>query len=103
MDEFPDPTVIFAVIQAILLLQVAGNGGIVFDDFPIKVGDPNTARWADGKMNRMKPDVTRSEEFRMLLSRQAPDVEKHAVALKIGSVDKILRGSAGKDLPGQLG
>ncbi len=44
----PDPAMIPAIDEAVLLLKVPGNGRVIFDDLPVKIHNRNRAIWRMG-------------------------------------------------------
>ena len=58
VNQTPNPAVVAAVVEPVLLLQIARNRRVILDNFTVKIGDVNRALRPDGKVNRVKPDVT---------------------------------------------
>ena len=92
-----------AVVKAVLLLQVAGYRRVVLDDFAIKIGDVNATVWTHGKVDWMKPNVSRCDKLRLRFARCSPNVEKDAVTLQFGTMNKVLCRGTGEDLSAQAG
>ena len=103
VNQTPDAAVVAAVVEPVLLLQIARNRRVILDDFTVKIGDVNRALRPDGKVNRVKPDVTGREEFRLLLPGGAANVEHYAIAMDHGTVHEVLCRGTGKHLPLQAG
>ena len=103
VHEPPNAAVVLAVVKAVLLLQVAGYRRVVLDDFAIKIGDVNAAVWTHGKVDWMKPNVSRCDKLRLRFARCSPNVEKDAVTLQFGTMNKVLCRGTGEDLSAQAG
>ena len=90
-------------IHAVLLLQMAWNGGVVLDDFAVVIGDPDGAVRAMREVHRMTPLVAGCGKLRLLLARRTAEFQRRAIRLDERAMDEIARRFANKILPVQTG
>ena len=105
--DLPDPAAVLAVVELVLLLEVAGDRGIVFDDLAVEINDGHRPVGRVGQSHRVKPDVCRGEELALCLLREArqrhPAVLASGLAADHAARDEVLRGLAGEQLAGEAG
>jgi hypothetical protein len=92
--ENPDAAAITAVDDAVLLLEVPRDGGVVLNDFAVEIDDGHVAFGRVREAHGMEPRVAGGEEFALLLALHALQPQACAIAHDVGAVDEVLRGFA---------
>src|SRR6185369_7878832 len=89
--EAIDATEIVAGINSILLLEMARNGRVILDDFPVVIGNPNAAIWPVRQVHWVTPGVGAGGEFGFLLTGCPSKFQRWTLWLDERAVDKIAR------------
>jgi hypothetical protein len=92
--ENPDAAAITAVDDAVLLLEVSRDGGVVLNNLAVEIDDGHVALRRVREAHGMEPGVAGGEEFALLLTLHALQTQSRAIAHDVGAVDEVLRGFA---------
>src|SRR6185295_18930747 len=85
-------------IDPVLLLEMTGDGRVIFDDFTIVISDPDAAVRPVREVHRMTPRIGAGAEFGFFFTRRAPQFERGTVLLDERPMEQISRRLAGEIL-----
>ena len=99
----PDAPAISAFVQAVLLLQVARDGRVVFDDLAVHVDHVQRSVGPGAEVHRTKPTFAAGEELALLESGRPPQEDLGTLAVGQRAADQILLRFAGEHVAVVLG
>src|SRR5690242_3648791 len=103
MSEAVNATTIVAVVKAVLLLKMAGNGGVILYDLSVEVGHPDGSIGPMHQVDRMAPLVGCSCKLGFLLARCPMDSQRGPCRFDDGAVDQVAGRFTNQVLPMQSG
>ncbi|MFM1941640.1 MAG: hypothetical protein RI897_622 [Verrucomicrobiota bacterium] len=103
MGEAVDTSAIVSVVDTVLLLKVAGDGGVVLDDFAVVIDDPYRAVGSMGEVHGVGPGIGGGGELALEFVGMAVEREGRAFGLDQRSVENIAGGFTSEVMAVEVG